>query len=63
MAPLASLGMGSALGMVWRLASLGMGPPIRLRSCHALMVDAVGRPPLWMGLSQAAADNTRVIGG
>jgi hypothetical protein len=56
MAPLASLGMGSALGMVWRLASLGLGRPlVCLRSWHALLVDSLGWSPLWVGLSQAAA--------
>ena len=63
MAPLASLGMGSALGMVWRLASLGLRR--RLASLGlgsallwlgrrlALLVDPMGLPPLWVGLRAA----------
>ena len=60
---LASLGMGSALGMARRLASLGMGstlglgwPSIRLRTWRALLVDAVGRPPVWLGLKRPVVD-------
>jgi hypothetical protein len=52
MASLASLGVGSALGLVWRLASLGLGPEVRLGSRHAVLVDSLGRSPLYVGLSQ-----------
>jgi hypothetical protein len=57
------MGMAPRLAMAWRMASLGLGvrrlaslgmgrPSIRLRSCRALLVDAVGHPSLWVGLSQ-----------
>jgi hypothetical protein len=46
---LASLGLG-----VWRLASLGLGSTLGLwlwlRACLALLVDAVGFPPVRVGL-------------
>jgi hypothetical protein len=41
------MGLASRLGMAWRMASLGMG-----RSWRALLVDAVGYPPLCVGLSR-----------
>ncbi len=50
--------MASRLGVAWRLASLGLGPALGLglgpwlwlRTWLALLVDAMGFPPLWVGL-------------
>lgn len=51
MASLASLGIRPRLGMVWRLAPLGLGSSVRLRS--SLLVDGLGWSPLYMGLSRS----------